>query len=467
MPVQIVDNFDLKSPIPMDNRFVVGSQSFYTDKEQIPFKYPGMRVWDLNQGVYGVPYVWTGSTFSGESSSGVSGGGAIGRIPVYTATATLGNSVIYQSGGRININYGTSFTPGYTLTVNGGVSSLGTGFKGIGTDLVQLNASAISTGYMSTSRINNVSTGNQYWILTGGSNGGVGQAQFTNPSLLTVGKATSLSVSRTIWGQSFDGSANVSGTMSNVGRIIFGNNSNKLTLEWPGSAPGKTVKFPSLIVNQNNASIESTVVIAEQSNYFYSTQYFSGLNSLGVLINTPGESLRLQGNGSNGTYMTYYSDSTTQVAQIGSDPSSTNFSISNKDIGSIILKSNINTLSSPNLVNRLLIDKNGVKFSDIGTPIKKMFVGRIQANVNGAPPVTILAGTGFTATHVGSGSSLEVKIELTGGTFEGNVVVICQAISSSSTSYFYNNTWGSNYFNLRGMGFSSGTVQVHFVAYSV
>jgi hypothetical protein len=221
--------------------------------------------------------------------------------------------VIYQSGGRININYGTSFTPGYTLTVNGGVSSLGTGFKGIGTDLVQLNASAISTGYMSTSRINNVSTGNQYWILTGGSNGGVGQAQFTNPSLLTVGKATSLSVSRTIWGQSFDGSANVSGTMSNVGIIIFGNNSNKLTLEWPGSAPGKTVKFPSLIVNQNNASIESTVVIAEQSNYFYSTQYFSGLNSLGVLINTPGESLRLQGNGS-----TAYID-TTFIPTIGTN----------------------------------------------------------------------------------------------------------------------------------------------------
>jgi hypothetical protein len=50
MAIQIIDNFNISVAKPIDDRFVVGPQSFYTDKNDIPYKYSGIRVWDLNDG---------------------------------------------------------------------------------------------------------------------------------------------------------------------------------------------------------------------------------------------------------------------------------------------------------------------------------------------------------------------------------------------------------------------------------
>ena len=48
-----------------------------------------------------------------------------------------------------------------------------------------------------------------------------GTPEWINQSALVAGKATILETTRTIWGQNFNGSANVTGDMSNVGNIAF------------------------------------------------------------------------------------------------------------------------------------------------------------------------------------------------------------------------------------------------------
>lgn len=126
------------------------------------------------------------------------------------------------------------------------------------------------------------------------------------------------------------------------------------------------------------------------------------------------------------------------------------------------------------IIGNTEITGGNLKVGTPGTPIDSMIVGRIQVNVNGAPPVTIKAGTGYTASMVGSGPSLEVQINLNSafpgvapGTNPDGVVVMAQAISGSASTHFYCNSWTDTSFNLRGIGFSSGTVQVNFTAYSV
>lgn len=79
MAIIIVDNFQVDINNPIDNRFVVGSQSipsgspslyptpFYAYKEDIIYKYPGLRIWDFNDNV---PYVWDGTQWINENTTG-------------------------------------------------------------------------------------------------------------------------------------------------------------------------------------------------------------------------------------------------------------------------------------------------------------------------------------------------------------------------------------------------------------
>ena len=80
MAIQIIDNFNLSVAKPIDDRFVVGSQSFYTNRNNIPYKYIGLRIWDLNDGV---PYVWNGTTWASENSISVSGSGNVNYVPKF------------------------------------------------------------------------------------------------------------------------------------------------------------------------------------------------------------------------------------------------------------------------------------------------------------------------------------------------------------------------------------------------
>jgi ethanolamine utilization microcompartment shell protein EutS len=53
----------------------------------------------------------------------ITGSGTTDYVPKFTGTSTIGNSVLYESSGKIGI--GTT-TPGSALTVNGAVAALGT-----------------------------------------------------------------------------------------------------------------------------------------------------------------------------------------------------------------------------------------------------------------------------------------------------------------------------------------------------
>jgi hypothetical protein len=188
MSIQIIDNFNISVSKPIDDRFVVGPQSFYTDKNDIPYKYIGLRVWDLNDGV---PYVWDGATWTSENSVSVSGSGSASYVPKFIGSGNstvLGNSCIYVSGTRVGIN-NTSITTGYNLDVIGGVISQGaTGFSGVGTLLTNLNASNITTGTMSLARLSNYTSSG--WILTSGAS----QPLYTNPYSITVGAASLIQI---------------------------------------------------------------------------------------------------------------------------------------------------------------------------------------------------------------------------------------------------------------------------------
>ncbi len=137
---------------------------------------------------------------------------------------------------------------------------------------------------------------------------------------------------------------------------------------------------------------------------------------------------------------------------------------------------NVNA-SGGNITNSLNIGdslfQGGSLALNAGTIINGMIVGRAILQVNGSGS-TIKAGSGFTVTMIGSNAALAARVDLsapfpgiTPGSNPDGVVVLCQAISGASTSYFYCSSWTEDSFTLRGIGFSSGSVQVHFTAYAV
>jgi hypothetical protein len=181
MPIQIIDNFELGSGKPIDNRFVVGPGQFYTDKNNITHKYTGLRVWDLTSGLPGVPYVWDGTSWQTEASSGISGSGTPTFIPKFINPGNvISDSIIKEVSGNIGI--GLAGTPTDKLHVNGNIRSNGAGgFYGIGTNLTALNASNITTGILGLARLQNGTSG---FILTAGAS-----PTWTNPSSINVGSS--------------------------------------------------------------------------------------------------------------------------------------------------------------------------------------------------------------------------------------------------------------------------------------
>lgn len=208
MPI-IIDNFHVNVPLPIDNRFVVGSSSFYSTKEDITFKYLGLRVWDLNDNI---PYCWAG-TVSGwlsENSVGVLAdtnslfAGESGYITKFTSGPNVvGKSLIYENQATrqlgigltgININANHSSTPiQNSLHVAGNVKT-NNYFVGNGAYITNLNVSNVSSGLLDIRYISNLQSSisgnvitptNNYVLFNNGVN-----VTWTNTNTISVLNAT-------------------------------------------------------------------------------------------------------------------------------------------------------------------------------------------------------------------------------------------------------------------------------------
>ena len=106
MSIQIIDNFELSLAKPIDNRFVVGSLSFYTNKDSIPLKYNGLRIYDTTDST---PYIWTGATWSYDidriSIKLENTSSSIHYIPFVGATSGVNYVKVSDKGLRYNPYY--------------------------------------------------------------------------------------------------------------------------------------------------------------------------------------------------------------------------------------------------------------------------------------------------------------------------------------------------------------------------
>lgn len=96
MSIQIITGFSLNSLTPIDTRIVASGSS---ERDAIPYKYQGLRVFDLSNNR---PYVYTGATWSSEVTDQISG--TTGSISKFTSSNTVGDSNIYQVGANIGVN---------------------------------------------------------------------------------------------------------------------------------------------------------------------------------------------------------------------------------------------------------------------------------------------------------------------------------------------------------------------------
>lgn len=218
MPI-IIDNFQVNTNLPIDNRFVVGgTDSFYPNRDAIEHKYQGLRIWDLNVPGAG-PYYWTGATWSSENAVGVSVDGTTsqGYLPVFTLGPTvLGKSLLFQNSTNqigVGISNVTLINPNIDLNgsniptdigglhVNGNVKT-NLYFIGKGDYIKQLNASNISFGLLDIARISNLQssisgtpiTPGSYVLFNTGSTNGVTWKSSDTISVLNATNTTNVGV---------------------------------------------------------------------------------------------------------------------------------------------------------------------------------------------------------------------------------------------------------------------------------
>lgn len=162
MAIYLTENFHLNSNQPFDVRMVVGSQSYYLDKDDIVasgYIYPGLRIWDFNTGTIGTPYVWTGTEWSSENDIGALIPSPSGNqnyiVKFVDDTTSLGRSSMYDDGSSIGIGLtAASIQPGTLsgLHVLGNIRTNGK-FVGDGSLVTTINASNITSGVLDLDRI--------------------------------------------------------------------------------------------------------------------------------------------------------------------------------------------------------------------------------------------------------------------------------------------------------------------------
>jgi hypothetical protein len=164
MSINVIDNFEVGVSKPIDNRFVVGPSLYYTNRDFISYKYTGLRIWDLNDNL---PYVWTGATWSNETTSGtVNGSGTSGYISKFVGsspTSTIGNSVIFESGGNVGIGTTTFGSPTAKLQVTGRIRTT-VGFYGDGFNITGIDGAKIVNSTITLNKIANSTPAGRFLV---------------------------------------------------------------------------------------------------------------------------------------------------------------------------------------------------------------------------------------------------------------------------------------------------------------
>jgi hypothetical protein len=453
MSIQIIDNFELNSAKPIDNRFVVGTGLFYTDKSQITNLYNGLRIWDLTVGAYGLPYVWDGTAWQSENSVSMSGGGTINYVPRFNTTSSIVDSIIQDDGTGVGI--GTAPSASYKLDVSGSVRSQGLGFYGNGSNITNINATNISTGNLAKERLPNGTTG--YILVASIGGGGV----YTNPFALTVGSASSLVTSRTLWGRAFNGTANVSGNIFGAGYIEFGTFANKailsygsnftLALNVPAQTAMLSVRTLALLEQaQNFTAINNFNAITKFANgtsvapgisfvAASTTGIYLASGNIGISI-AGSDKMIIEANAINfGPWGNYYPRVRVGISSSALLPSYTWFG--NDNTGIFRPSQDVVGIST-NGVERMRVSNSGMSFGN-GTPISTMYVMHAEVKRNGAAPVSVSGadknGSAVTYTHVTYTANQNIVFRLNFPTAMPNTNYYCVAVADN------NNAIGNDY----------------------
>ena len=280
MSIQIITGFSLNSIEPIDTRIVASGS---TGRDAIPYKYQGLRVFDLSNNR---PYVYVGATWSAEVSGEISG--LTGSIAKFATSNTIGDSNIYQVGSNIGINtsnplgavqFGPSTIPaaGYSLPFvihqAGAISGLYVGSTVLGHNWYYSGSNQYFNNSLGSSNL----VFGYYGDITIQNKAGAGSiinSLYISP-LGKVGIGTGFSINSTP-GQSLV----VNGTASATGFV--------------GSGAGLTNISPSSISNQNLLSAGSSVTASNvvvtntTTNASYYPTFVSSGSSAAIRTNTAG-----------------------------------------------------------------------------------------------------------------------------------------------------------------------------------
>lgn len=181
MAIQIIDSFQINVALPIDNRIVASGSAA---RNAIPYKYEGLRVYDLSDNV---PYVYYNGAWISENQSGISGSGNSFYFPRFSSSNVLTNSFIYQDGDILKTDDVGAGADLIQLDAYYGSVTAQT-FLGNGNALTNLNGSNLINGSVPVNKLMNGSIG---WLLSGVSGG----PNWVNPDQIIVGTSSVSSTS--------------------------------------------------------------------------------------------------------------------------------------------------------------------------------------------------------------------------------------------------------------------------------
>ena len=398
MSIQIITGFSLNSIEPIDTRIVASGS---TGRDAIPYKYQGLRVFDLSNNR---PYVYVGATWSAEVNGQISG--LTGSIAKFTTSNTIGDSNIYSSQLSVGINtsnplgavqFGSSTIPfsGYSLPFvihqSGAASGLYVGSTVLGHNWYYSGSDQYFNNSLGSSNL----VFGYYGDITIQNKAGAGpiiNSLYISP-LGKVGIGTGFSINNTP-GQSLV----VNGTASATGFV--------------GSGAGLTNISPSSISNQNLLSAGSSVTASNvvvtntiTNATYYPTFVSSGSSTL-IRTNTAGLSYNPSTNILNTVRINYSGGSLSGV------------SASKITFLNLSSTTNLNTssLEFNNVRNSTGSDWQNSGYR-IQAKVDSHYMGYIQ--FNGLNDTGISFGTGFLSTDGTSNSNEKMKIDITGKVLMG------------------------------------------------